>query len=191
MTTAEGVARREGGRSALVLAAVRSAVTELTAERGAAQLTVPAIAERANVSASSIYRRWGDLPTLLAEVATYRLDPDRPLPDTGDLRSDLLGWARELVEHLGRPSNAAMLRAGAALAGDGESDCLRNRRAEATRLVERVAAASSGPVPDVPEVIDHVVAPIVYRVIFDPGSLDDAVAERLVDGLLAALPAGD
>ena len=183
MATERTPLKREGGRSALVAAAVRAAVAELVAEQGAAQVTVPAIAERANVSPSSIYRRWGDLSNLMAEVARKRLDPDRPLPDTGDIRADLLGWATELVEHLGRAENAAMLRAGAALAGDGETDCLRNRRAEAARLVARDRAVDTVGVPTVQQVIDAVVAPIVFRVIFDPASIDGALAERLVDSL--------
>ncbi|MEF2977413.1 TetR/AcrR family transcriptional regulator [Subtercola sp. YIM 133946] len=169
-------ARRTGGRSALVLSAVRAAVEDLVKERGAERVTVPMIAERAGVNPTSIYRRWGDLPTLLNEIATYHLDPARPLPASGDLRTDLLGWATEIIEHYSTPVNAALLRAGAATAGDTESDCLRNRRAEATLFVERTENAAV----TVDQVIDHLVAPIIYRVIFLPSSIRPATAERLV-----------
>lgn len=37
-------------------------------ERDAAQLTIPAVAERAGVNPTTIYRRWGTLQALLAEV---------------------------------------------------------------------------------------------------------------------------
>jgi len=94
--------KRPGGRSAQVQAQVRTALEELVAEQGRERVTVPAVAERAGVSASSIYRRWGDLQGLLAETATHRLDPNRPLPDTGTLRQDLEAWARELIEHLAK-----------------------------------------------------------------------------------------
>jgi len=169
-------AKRTGGRSALVLAAVKSAVEELVDERGAERVTVPMIAERAGVNPTSIYRRWGDLPSLINDVATYRLDPKRPLPETGDLRRDLAEWAREIVTHYSKPVNAALLRGGAAVAGDGQSDCLRNRRAEATILVER--SGSTAVTPD--QVINHLIAPIIYRVIFLPATLDDALPEQLV-----------
>src|SRR3954462_3064491 len=116
--------KRPGGRSAQVQALVRTAPEHLAAEQGREGVTVPAIAERAGVSASSIYRRWGDLSSLLAETATHRLDPDRPLPDSGDLRRDLEGWARELIVHLSQPCSTSLLKAAAALAGDGDTDCL-------------------------------------------------------------------
>ena len=174
-------AKRTGGRSALVLASVRSAVEELVEERGPERVTVPMIAERAGVNPTSIYRRWGDLPTLLNEIATYRLDPARPLPESGDLREDLTGWAREIIEHYSTPVNAALLRAGAATAGESESDCLRNRRAEATMFVDRAV----NPAVTADQVIDHLVAPIIYRVIFLPWTLDEATADRLVADLFA------
>lgn len=176
-----GPAKRTGGRSALVLAAVRRAVEELVRERGAERVTVPMIAERAGVNPTSIYRRWGDLPTLLNEIATYHLDPARPLPETGTLRDDLTGWAREIVEHYRKPVNAALLRAGAATAGESESDCLRDRRAEATMMVARF----EHPPVSAEQVIDHLIAPIIYRVIFLPSSVDTATADRLVSDLFA------
>ncbi|UFS59257.1 TetR/AcrR family transcriptional regulator [Subtercola endophyticus] len=180
-TLSAAPAKRTGGRSALVLAAVRRAVEELVRERGAERVTVPMIAERAGVNPTSIYRRWGDLPTLLNEIATYHLDPARPLPETGTLRDDLTGWAREIIEHYSLPVHAALLRAGAATAGESESDCLRDRRAEATMMVARF----EHPPVTAEQVIDHLVAPIIYRVIFLPSSVDASTADRLVSDLFA------
>jgi AcrR family transcriptional regulator len=108
--------KRPGGRSAQVQALVRTALEELVAEQGRERVTVPAVAERAGVSASSIYRRWGDLQGLLAETATHRLDPNRPLPNSGALRVDLEAWARELIDAPGQPCNTSLLKAAAALA---------------------------------------------------------------------------
>jgi AcrR family transcriptional regulator len=179
METKSAPTKRTGGRSALVLSAVRSAVEDLVRERGSEKVTVPMIAERAGVNPTSIYRRWGDLPTLINDIATYRLDPSRPLPDTSDLRKDLTDWAGEIVSHYSKPVNAALLRGGAASAGDTESDCLRNRRSEATLLVSR--DNSFGITAD--EVIDHLVAPIIYRVIFLPWTLTDETAGNLVSEL--------
>jgi AcrR family transcriptional regulator len=170
-------ARRTGGRSAAVLTAIKQAVEELVEERGRERVTIPMVAERAGVNPTSIYRRWGDLPTMINDIATYRLDGSRPIPDTGDLRADLTEWAREIAEHYRRPVHAALLRGGAASAGDGESDCLRNRRAEAALLVERAGAAS--PVTG-DEVLDHLVAPIVYRAIFLPWTLTEQTVPELV-----------
>lgn len=175
----EAPVKRTGGRSAAVLSSVKTAVEELVAEKGRDRVTIPMIAERAGVNPTSVYRRWGDLPTILNDVATYRLDPQRPIPETGDLRSDLTVWAAELVQHYSNPTNAALLRGGAASAGELESDCLRNRRTEAGAMVTR----ANNSAVSVEQVIDHLVAPIIYRVIFLPWTLDDTLGPRLVDEL--------
>lgn len=180
--------KRPGGRSAQVQALVRTALEELVAEQGRERVTVPAVAERAGVSASSIYRRWGDLQGLLAETATHRLDPNRPLPDTGTLRADLEAWARELIEHLSRPCNTSLLKAAAALAnGNSDTDCLRNRRREALTLVEQ-AHARGERAPEPQQVIDHLIAPIVFRLVFGGDGVQPELAGRLVDELFAIHP---
>jgi AcrR family transcriptional regulator len=177
--------KRPGGRSAQVQTLVRTALEELVAEQGRERVTVPAVAERAGVSASSIYRRWGDLSGLLAETATHRLDPNRPLPNTGALREDLTAWAEELITHLARPCNTSLLKAAAALAnGDSDTDCLRNRRKEALTLVEQ-ARARGEHAPEAQQVIDHLIAPIVFRLVFGGDPVKPALAARLVDELFA------
>ncbi|MEV6171630.1 TetR/AcrR family transcriptional regulator [Streptomyces sp. NPDC051954] len=170
--------RRTGGRSAIVLTSIKKAVEELIADHGSDAITIPMVAERAGVNHSSIYRRWGDARTMINDLATYRLDPDRGLPDTGDLRDDLTVWAEELVAHYSEPVNAALLRGGAAAAGESESDCLRDRRSEAADF----AARSAGTFSD-DQVIDCVVAPIIYRVIFLPWTLPEVDVRTYVDDL--------
>ncbi|MFF9564257.1 TetR/AcrR family transcriptional regulator [Leifsonia sp. NPDC014704] len=171
--------KRTGGRSAAVIHNVRTAVEELVEEKGQDRVTVPMIAERAGVNPTSIYRRWGDLPTLINDIATYQLNPERPLPENGDLQRDLTEWASELVEHYRNPVNAALLRGGASAAGERQSNCLRNRRTEAGLILQRYP---DSPVTD-DDVLDVVVAPIIYRVIFLPWTLEDTTAEHLVERL--------
>jgi AcrR family transcriptional regulator len=165
-----------------VLASIKTAVEQLIEERGRDRVTIPMVAERAGVNPTSVYRRWGDLPSLINDLATYRLDPQRPIVKSGDLRADLEAWAREIVVHYSNPVNAAILRGGAASAGDPTSNCLRNRRAEASALLE---AAGGSEEISVDNVIDHVVAPIIYRVIFLPASLKPELAGGYVERLFA------
>jgi AcrR family transcriptional regulator len=174
--------KRPGGRTAAVSTAIRAAVEELIAEKGSERVTIPMVAERAGVNPTTVYRRWPDAATMINDLATYRLDADRPLPDTGDLRSDIGAWASEILTHYRKPINAAILRGGAAVAGDDESDCLRGRLAEAAILVQR--AGHSAPV-SAHDVIDHVLAPIMYRVIFLPSTLTDDYAQQLTTTLFA------
>lgn len=173
--------KRPGGRSAQVQFVVRKALEELIAQEGRDKVTVPAVAERAGVSASSIYRRWGDVNGLLDETATNRLDPNRPLPETGDLKAELTAWAQELITHLNKPGNASLLKAAAALAGSEETNCLKNRRNEATILVKR-AQARGDATPTVQQVLDHMMAPIIYRLIFGAG-VEPTLAAQLADEL--------
>jgi AcrR family transcriptional regulator len=176
------IQKRPGGRSAAVLYSVKTAVEELVQEKGRERLTIPMVAERAGVNPTSVYRRWGDLQTMINDIATYRLDPARPIPEHGSLKADLAEWASEIVTHYRNPTNAALLRGGAASAGETESDCTRNRRAEAGMMVERYGDAS----PVTPEdVLNHLVAPIIYRVLFLPWTLDEHTADSLIETLFA------
>ncbi|WP_285114719.1 TetR/AcrR family transcriptional regulator [Leifsonia sp. fls2-241-R2A-40a] len=179
MDTTTTPSKRTGGRSAAVIHNVRTAVEELVEEKGQDKVTVPMIAERAGVNPTSIYRRWGDLPTLINDIATYRLDPERPLPDNGDLRRDLTSWANEIVAHYRKPVNAALLRGGASAAGEQQSYCLRNRRIEAGFLLDRYPDTTV----TADDILDIVIAPIIYRVIFLPWTLEDTTAEHLVGRL--------
>jgi AcrR family transcriptional regulator len=175
--------RRTGGRNAAVAARIRAAVEELVAERGSERVTIPMVAERAGVNPTSIYRRWGDLPGMINDLATYRLDPDRPLPDHGDLAADLREWSREFLLFYSIPANAALLRGGAAAStGDETSDCMRDRRAEAAMLVERYGPRT--PIT-VDQVVNHLVAPILYRAILMPWTLHEDLVDTLVTELFA------
>lgn len=178
-------AKRPGGRTAAVSNAIRAAVEELVAEKGSERVTIPMVAERAGVNPTTVYRRWPDAATMINDLATYRLDPDRPLPNTGDIRSDIVAWASEILNHYRKPINAAILRGGAAVAGDDESDCLHGRLDEAAILVQRAGDAADVSAQDV---IDHVLAPIIYRVIFLPATLTEDYAQRLTETLFADRP---
>ena len=70
-------APRPGGRSARVQEAVHRATRDLLATEGREALTVPLIATRAGVTPSTVYRRWGDLDELLADVSVEGVRPDR------------------------------------------------------------------------------------------------------------------
>ncbi|UNN03809.1 TetR/AcrR family transcriptional regulator [Rhodococcus opacus] len=69
---------RPGGRSARIQQAVHASTRKLLDERDRADITVPMIAADAGVTPSTIYRRWGDITELFADVALERLHPDAP-----------------------------------------------------------------------------------------------------------------
>lgn len=63
---------RPGGRSERIQIAVHKAVKDLMAERPEEELTIAMIAARADVTPSTIYRRWSSLSQLLNDVAGER-----------------------------------------------------------------------------------------------------------------------
>jgi AcrR family transcriptional regulator len=180
---------RPGGRSARVRDAVHEAVVELLAA-GEIDATIPKIAERAGVNPTSIYRRWGSRDHLLLDAAVTRLRTTSPIPDTGSLRGDLLGWAEGVERAMRDRRGQIMLRAlVATMAPDQEPvEYLRARGDDLQDALDR-AAARGERVPTVDEVLDFVLAPLYLRVLFrrpvEPGT-----AARLVERLFTALPAG-
>ncbi|MDO0939061.1 TetR/AcrR family transcriptional regulator [Streptomyces sp. DG2A-72] len=172
---------RPGGRSARVQASVHSAVRELEAEVGRPALTVPLIAARAGVTPSTIYRRWGDLQELLSDVAVERLRPEAPPEDHGSLSADLRNWAEQFLDEMASPAGRAYIRD--ALLGDPDGDNAGRCSAYAAEQVGIIlgrATERDEDTPDAETVIDRVVAPIMYRILFRPDGLTAAYAHRLV-----------
>ncbi|MFD5414488.1 TetR/AcrR family transcriptional regulator [Streptomyces nojiriensis] len=171
---------RPGGRSARVQEAVHTAVRELQAELGRPELTIPMVAARAGVTPSTIYRRWGDLQELLSDVAVEHLRPEAPPEDHGDLLADLRGWAEQFQEEMASPTGRAYIRD--ALLGDPDGDNAGRCSAYAAEQIAIVlarAAERGEEVPDVETVLDRVVAPMMYRILFRPAGLTGAYAHRL------------
>ncbi|OON80678.1 TetR/AcrR family transcriptional regulator [Streptomyces tsukubensis] len=178
-------ATRPGGRSARVQRSVHDAVRELVDERGREGLTVPMVAARASVTPSTVYRRWGDLHELLADVAVERLRPEAPPKDHGALRDDLHAWAEQFLDEMASPAGRAYIRD--ALSGDPDGrnagQCSAYAAQQLKVMLER-AAERDEPAPGLEEAMDRVVAPMMYRVLFRPSPLTAEYARSLVDSLL-------
>ncbi|MEU2870496.1 TetR/AcrR family transcriptional regulator [Streptomyces olivoreticuli] len=179
---------RPGGRSARVQESVHAAVRELEAEQGRTALTVPAVAARAGVTPSTIYRRWGDLHELLSDVAVERLRPEEPPADHGSLHADLSSWAEQFLDEMASPPGRAYIRD--ALLGDPDGTNAGQCSAYAADQIEVILARATErgeEVPGVETVMDLVVAPMMYRILFRPGRLTAAYAEHLVQAALASV----
>ncbi|MQS16583.1 TetR/AcrR family transcriptional regulator [Streptomyces kaniharaensis] len=184
---ADTPAKRPGGRSARVQAAVHRAVIDLAGERGAAQLAIPAVAERAGVNPTTIYRRWGTLQALLAELAAQHETDARP-PSSGDLRTDLEAYAVRTLTDLTRPGGIAFFRAEVSPDIDERRSGLRECLQRATAGLDVVLEASRGrgETPPPPErLLDRIVAPLYFRVVFSMPDTDEAYARALVTNLLS------
>jgi AcrR family transcriptional regulator len=74
----------------VVASVLRTAAAEL-GRGGYETLRVDDVAEKAGVNKTTIYRRWPTKAALVAAVMRYLYDSLGELPDTGDLRADLVG----------------------------------------------------------------------------------------------------
>ncbi|MFE2354120.1 TetR/AcrR family transcriptional regulator [Streptomyces parvulus] len=159
---------------------------EPASEVGRDALTVPMVAQRAGVTPSTVYRRWGDLQELLSDVAVERLRPETAPEDTGDLRADLTTWAEQFLDEMASPSGRAYIRD--ALLGDPDGGNAGRCSAYAAEQIDVIlgrAAARGERTPGTETVVDHVVAPLMYRILFRPDGLDAARARSLVALVLA------
>lgn len=178
---------RPGGRSARVQAAVHQATRELLDQRGRAALTVPLIAARAGVTPSTIYRRWGDLNELLADVALEQLRPDTPPADTGSVEGDLQAWAEQYFEEMSSVGMAMVQDVLSARMGSEAAPgcaCAGITAAQIEAIVERGITRGQA-VPSVEAVMDGVVAPVVYRLLFGPAPATPGLVRAWVAACMA------
>lgn len=164
---------RPGGRSARVQAAVHAAVLALEQEVGRAGLTVPLIAARAGVTPSTLYRRWGDLADVLADVAMERMRPDAQPPDTGSLAGDLTAWSEQYLDEMSSDVGRTMVRD--VLAGTGQAGgppvpcrCFEFTASQLDLMLARARERGEAPLPSTDALIDGIVAPILHRLLFAP-----------------------
>jgi len=174
---------RPGGRSARVQAAVHEAVTALLETGSRTDLTIPIVADKAGVTPSTIYRRWGGLEELLADVAMERLQPDGEPADTGSGRSDLAVWAEQYGEEMSSGPGQHLIRDVLAANTGQAGQCCAFMRQQIGIMAAR-AAERNETFPATETVINQVVAPIIYRILFDeplsPSACKD-LAQALFD----------
>ncbi|WP_371677742.1 TetR/AcrR family transcriptional regulator [Streptomyces sp. NBC_01276] len=188
---------RPGGRTARVRAAVLRAAGDTLAEQGFHRLDLAEIARRADVGKTTVYRRWGTVAGLVADLLTDMAEQSAPRTETGSLTEDLLANAELVRRTLTDPRQGALFKAViAAATGDA-------RTAEALyRFYEvRVAewapcvrqAVERGELPegtDSAEVVRAVSAPLYYRFLTTGEPLDGAAAARAARAAVAAARAG-
>jgi len=172
---------RVGGRSARIQSAVHEAVRRLGTETHRGELTVPQIAAVAGVTPSTIYRRWGDLSALLADVAVQRLRPVADPEDTGAMTSDLRVFIEQFMEEMSSPLGRALIRDVFSTSGETYPvQCGGFTKEHLATITSRAKARGETPF-DIDEVIDHVVAPIIYHILYGDRELTLDYCHSLLD----------
>ena len=195
MESAERV--RPPGRGPKVRAAVLAATLAELADTGYAALTIENIARRAGVHKTTIYRRWTDRESLVADVLGERIAMDFPIPDAGSVEADLHQLAQAFVAWVSNPTGRMIFAAvySDALRIPGITDVRRElfeygpRRAAV--VIER--AVDRGELPtgtDPAAVLRALIAPIYFRLTVTGEPVGPAAADQAAQIALAAARAG-
>ena len=78
---------------------------------GYAGLTIDGVALRAEVSKSTLYRRWGSREPLVVDAVETCAAAQATVHDRGDTDEDLRRWARSILATLTGPVSGARVRA--------------------------------------------------------------------------------
>ncbi|MET9118996.1 TetR/AcrR family transcriptional regulator [Streptomyces longwoodensis] len=188
---------RPGGRTARVRAAVLRAAGDAMAEGGFAHLDLADIARRAEVGKTTVYRRWGSVTGLVADLLTDMAEQSLPRTETGSLLDDLTANARLVQRTLTDPRQGALFKAVIAAATCDARTAQALHRFYETRVEEWAPcvqqAVARGELPedtDPHEVIRAVSAPLYYRFLTTDDHLDEATADRSAQAAVAAARAG-
>ncbi|MEM9192582.1 MAG: TetR/AcrR family transcriptional regulator [Myxococcota bacterium] len=166
-------------------------VTEL-AENGYRALRFENVAARAKVARTTVYRRWPTKADLVRAALEAMPGSTATVPDTGDLRKDLIALGMRGVHFSQTTHGRALMRLFAADAGEEELHSLlqtfrRERDRGANAILE--AAVRRGELPDLATA--RMIGELLPAAIFHRGAvrnqkLTRRFIERLVDFLLQA-----
>jgi AcrR family transcriptional regulator len=149
--------------------AILTATLEILDESGFEGLTVEKVAARAGAAKTAVYRRWPSKIPLVVEALT-RAGPELPVPDTGDLRTDMIriwqsassGGARYIERIL--PVVTAYLDSNDELMGQVRDRYFRPRLEAMQAVVARAVARGEIAAGADPELaFDLLFGPLAYR----------------------------
>jgi AcrR family transcriptional regulator len=195
--TGDRVKNRPGGRSARLRDAVFAAVREEMIECGYAGLTIEAIAARAGVNRTTIYRRWGDKPGLVVDVLLDSVSEVVPMPDTGSIDDDLVELLREVTVNITESFASKVIHD--VIAQMPHVPELKKvvhefwgRRFELNReVIIRAIKRGDLPVGTDPDLlIEMSIGPLYLRLLVTGKPIDGVYAERVALMVLAAVRSG-
>jgi AcrR family transcriptional regulator len=180
-----------------VTRAITEAVLDELAEQGYARLSMEAVAKRAGVGKSALYRRWTSKQEMAISVIAEFSGEQVRVPDTGSLRGDLRASLDTVTEWLTHPRFSRIMP-------DLVAEMARNpelgevvavmagapKRERTVVLLRR--AIERGELPpdlDLEIALDLIAAPVYWRVIVRAVEAGPGYLDKLTDMLLRALSA--
>jgi AcrR family transcriptional regulator len=182
-----GRSRNDAARDAILKAAA-----ELLAEDSSANITVDAIAKRANAGKQTIYRWWPSKGAVLLEAMVWLAELEVTAVETGDLRADLAAFMHGTFTAADRHRTLLLGVLREALGDPATYEQLESFAASRRTALRKILLASrrSGQIPvrrSIDIMVDQLFGLLWYRLIFANAPLDDAAATELVDALVTQL----
>jgi AcrR family transcriptional regulator len=187
---------RTGGRSARVVREVLSATLEVFAELGYAGMSVEAVAARAGVNKTTVYRRWPTKAELLGAALFSLRDEEPDPPNTGSLREDLQIVLHRLVARMETPQHRAIAQSFVLGNTDPEIQALLRRVREerpaiANVIFERAVKRRELPKGSDPQLMAAaLIGPVHSRVYWKREPIDDSFIRALVNLVVSGAAAG-
>jgi AcrR family transcriptional regulator len=188
---------RPGGRTARVRAAVLRAAGDVLAEQGFDRLDLADVARRAEVGKTTVYRRWGSVPGLVADLLVDMAEQSLPRAETGSVLGDLRANASLVQRTLADARQGALFRAIIAAASCDDRTARALRRFYDVRVAEWAPCVDQGVARgELPEgtdpaaVVRAVSAPLYYTLLTTGTPPDPAAADRAARAAFAAATAG-
>jgi AcrR family transcriptional regulator len=180
-----------------ITTAIRRALMQELAAVGYGRLSIEAVARRAGVSKTAVYRRWSSKLDLVVEIVAAAAQGKLPVLDTGTLRGDLALLFQAVAHALRHPLASQIIPDLLAEAARNPTidetlrQVLRARQQEiGGRLVAR--AVQRGELPgdtDPDAAVDLIVGPLYWRLAIARLPLTDSYLDNLVESVAAGLGA--
>jgi AcrR family transcriptional regulator len=178
-------------RSAIADKAILDAAVDLFAERGFEGFSVEDVADRAGVSKATVYRRYPSKVDLVVEAGSCLATDEITFPDTGNLRDDVRGLARSLVNAFKNTRAGKMMpvmtfeRRRYPELDAGYRRFLADRKARTREVLRRgIDRGELPPDTDVAVMSSMLVGPIFHRLMITQEPMNEAFVDALVDALL-------
>lgn len=180
-----------------ITSAITEAVLDELATHGYGRLSMEAVAKRAGVGKSALYRRWPSKQDMVISVLSEFSVPLAEIPDTGSLRGDLVETLRAVHNWLAHPRFAAILSdltaeaaRNPALAAAITATIGEPRRALGAATFRR--AIDRGELVadlDLELALDLAAAPIYWRLTVRRAPIEPGYLDQLAEYILRALDA--
>jgi AcrR family transcriptional regulator len=196
MSQAADTTRRPGRpRSERARQAILQAAADLLLDEGGARVSMDAVAERAGVSKTTIYRWWPSKEMLALDALLDWAAVGSAPRDTGSLRGDMLALIRPWVREIARRPFARVI---AALLVQSQADpqfaevyrthFVQLRREPMRTALERAIARGEVPADlDLDVALDLLYGPLYHRLLHGHAPVTGQFAEDVVDRVLAGI----